>query len=353
MGFVGDSIPLQAFRPIGRLIQADRRIAFNHAGLGFEVDDVLPRVRQAMNGGDVPDIFVVFLGTAQSHSDPPAVWERELRRLLDLVSPRVDCLRVFEIDDDRTGFYTAHDRNARAYNRITRRLTERYANAEWFHYEAWAALAGPEYERPDILHHNLAGQTQVARLMRDATNSCDPALTTGPFWDVPDRHPAAAAIAWLGTNRFTLGFPNHTYRARIGTFTIDATRGDLVDMVWRVSGRPGGFPDDRWTDSGPPYEAPLRWADARRVGRGFADGTYRPRAPLTRADALGLLYRHHRLDHPAADLPDDPWADVDGAAYRWAAAESLFPAGDGTLRPGAVVSRAALARLVYAYAGPG
>jgi hypothetical protein len=105
------------------------------------------------------------LGTAQSHEDPPAVWER---RLLNEVSPRVDCVRVFEINDDRTGFYRRHDRNARAYNRITRRMTNQDANAEWYHYERWAELAGPDLQRPDRLHHTLKGQYQVAVLMRHA-----------------------------------------------------------------------------------------------------------------------------------------------------------------------------------------
>ena len=49
---------------------------------------------------------MAFLGTAQSNVDRPARWGRQLRRLLDLVSGRVDCIRVFDIDETVTGFPT-------------------------------------------------------------------------------------------------------------------------------------------------------------------------------------------------------------------------------------------------------
>ena len=99
--------------------------------------------------------------------------------MLDLVSPHVDCIRVFEIDDEPTGYYKLHDRNAPTYNRITHQLVGRYANAEWFHYDA---LGRPRRARRwsgrDKLHHNGAGQVQIARLMRDVANSCDPDADT-------------------------------------------------------------------------------------------------------------------------------------------------------------------------------
>lgn len=348
VGFVGDSIALQAFRPIGTLLTRDRRIAFGRAGLGFGVSDVMRQVRTAVRGPDAPDIFLVLLGTAQSHQDSPAVWERQLRRLLNEVSPRVDCLRVFEINDDRTGFYRHHDRNAGAYNRITRRLTNRYANAEWYHYERWAELAGPDLQRPDRLHHTLKGQYQVAVLMRHAANSCDPARHSGPFWDVPDDHPAAAEIAWIGEAGLFRGYPNGTYRHAIGSFVQDATRGALLDMLWRLEGRPDGFGAHPWAERGTPYEAALRWAAATGIGQGFPDGRYQPEAPATRMQALALLYR---LAAPATDHPDDPWSDAGGRAVRWAAAMDLFPGRTGaTLEPGRVLTRAGLAQLVFRFA---
>lgn len=124
VGLVGDSIPFQSLFDLADTLGADRKIAFSEAGLGLAIRDVLlPRTREAVRGAHPPDIFLVFIGTHQSNTDPPSIWRAELRRLLELVSPRVDCIRVFEIDDEDTGFYPLHDRQAATYNRITRQVT--------------------------------------------------------------------------------------------------------------------------------------------------------------------------------------------------------------------------------------
>ena len=178
LAFVGDSIPFEALFHYDKNMDRDRVTLWNEVGLGFKVRTVLPRIRQHFRQGDVPDIFLAFIGTSSSETDPPSQWRTELRELLDLVSPRVDCVRVFEIDDEFTGFYKLHDKNARVFNRITHQLVARYDNAEWFHYDVWAGLAGPSLERRDILHHNVFGRVKIAELMRDVVNGCDPNLTS-------------------------------------------------------------------------------------------------------------------------------------------------------------------------------
>ena len=270
MGLIGDSVPFQAFRHYDKTIERDRRIAFNEIGLAYRIRTVLPAVRSAIRRDRLPPIFVAFIGTAESKFDPPSWWRHELEDLLDLVSPHVDCIRVFDIDDNPNGVHLMHDRNAPTYNRITRQVTSRYANAEWFHYSLWADLAGPALERPDQLHHNGAGQVRLARLMREVTNSCDPALTSGPFWDVPDRHPAAEEIAWVGERNLFPGYANGTYRAEVGGFTLHATRGVLLNMAWKLAGRPTGFGPHPWSDGRRSLDPALRWAAATRVGTGLA-----------------------------------------------------------------------------------
>ena len=125
---MGDSVPFQALFDLADTLGADRKIAFVYSGLGLEIRDVLPPTRDAIWGDHPPDVFLVFIGTHQSNTDPPEIWRAELRRLLTLVSRRVDCIRVFEIDDKDTGFYRRHDRQAATYNRITRQVTEEYAD---------------------------------------------------------------------------------------------------------------------------------------------------------------------------------------------------------------------------------
>ena len=210
VGFVGDSIPFEALDHYDTTILRDRAIVFNQIGLALKIRQVLPAVREAVRNGAMPDIFVAFIGTSQSESDPPSVWRRELRQLLDLVSPEVDCVRVFEVDDTDTNYYLLHDRYAAAYNRITHAVSHEYDNVDWFHYDLWAELVGPAWERRDQLHHNVYGRVHIARLMREVTNSCDPALTSGPFWDVPDSDAAAGAIAWVGQRHLFGGYANGT-----------------------------------------------------------------------------------------------------------------------------------------------
>ena len=346
-GHVGDSIPFEALFHFDTTVERDRRIVFSEVGLAYRIRDVLPGMREAVREGRMPDILVAFIGTSESQSDPPSVWREELIQMMDLASPHVGCIRVFEMDDDRTGYYRLHDRNAATYNRITHQVVDRYPNAEWFHYELWAGLAGPEFERRDTLHHNMRGRVQIARLMRAAANSCDPAFTTGPFWDVPDGYPAAEAIAWVGERNLFPGYANHTYRAQIGSFVLDATRGALLNMAWKLAGRPTGFGPHPWSDGRPALEPALRWAHGARVGAGFPDGTYRPDARVTRGQALALLWR---MAGRPGGYPDDPWEDADGPSIRWAAAHHLLgPLRPGEFRPDSTLTRAQAATVLFRF----
>jgi hypothetical protein len=347
LGMIGDSIPFQGLWHFDKTIKRDRRVVLTEIGLGYKIRTVLPDVRRSMRSAEPPDIFLAFIGTSSSETDAPATWRRELTQLMDTVSPVVDCIRVFEIDDENTGFYAKHDRNARTFNRLTHQIVGRYDNAEWYHYERWAELAGPEYERPDILHHNGAGQVQIARLMRSVVSSCDPAMTTGPYWDVPDRFPAAEAIRWVGERGLFPGYPNGTYRATIGGFVIDATRGQFVNMAWRLAGRPAGFDPHPWSDGQRSVNRALRWAAGTRVGTGFPNGTYRPGSVVTRGQAINLLWR---MAGRPGGYPDDPWSDAAGAAFRWAAAtQVLDPLAPGRFGPKTGLTRAETATVLQRF----
>jgi hypothetical protein len=346
---VGDSIPFEAFKHYDITFKRDRQVLWSRTGLAFKIRTVLPVVRQELQRGRVPDIFLSFIGTSHSEVDSPQVWARELEQLLDLVTPRVDCVMVMEIDDDVTGYYRLHDRNARTYNRITHQIVSRYANARWFHYEQWAGLAGPDLERRDVLHHNVRGRVDIARLMQEAINGCDPNLNSGPFWDVPDRHPAAEAIRWVGENDLFSGYANGTYRASVGRFTLAATRGELLNMAWRQAGRPVGFGPHPWSDGRPGVNRALRWAAARRVMAGLPGGRFGVDQRVTRGQAMTLLWR---MSGFPSGFPDDPWADASGPAIRWAAANGILGGyGGGVFRPQAPLTRAQAATILFRYDG--
>jgi hypothetical protein len=84
-----------------------------------------------------------------------------------------------------------------AYNRILRRAAARHPEVEVVDYSAWVDLVGNRRFERDRMHLTPVGERAFARMVRQAADSCDPTLTTGPFRDLPDHDPAASAAAWL------------------------------------------------------------------------------------------------------------------------------------------------------------
>ena len=55
-----------------------------------------------------------------------------------------------------------------------------------------------------------------------------------------------------------------------------------------------------------PYREALDWGVANGIVTGFADGTYRPKVVVDRAEAAGMLFRTASTEpawSPGADLP--------------------------------------------------
>ena len=266
---------------------------------------------------------MAFLGTAQSNVDRPARWGRQLRRLLDLVSGRVDCIRVFDIDETVTGFRPHHDRYAPTYNRITHAMVSQYPTPSGSTTRRAATWPGPSTSAGTTSTTTpLDGERWAGSCARwrPAATRPSPAgrsgtspTTTGP----PRRSPGGAA-------RPRRRLPQRHYRAEVGTFVLAITRGQFLSMLWRLQGEPDGFGPHPWSDGTARLDGALRWAAATGVGVGFADGRYRPGAPSTRGQALAMLWR-------LAGRPDGfgphPWSDgtarLDGA-LRWAAATGVM-----------------------------
>ena len=71
------------------------------------------------------------------------------------------------------------------------------------------------------------------------------------------------------------------------------TRGMLVQILYNLEGKPKGtaanFSDvqaDAW------YAEAVGWAASNKVVTGYADGTFRPNAAVTREQAAAILYRY-------------------------------------------------------------
>ena len=171
-----------------------------------------------------------------------------------------------------------------------------------------------------------------------------------PFVDTADLVPEfRKAILWAVNNGVTAGV-DETHFAPNAT----CTRGQAVTFIWRAAGCPEPeiasniFSDI--AESSPFYKAAL-WANENGIALGYADGTFKPEAPCTRAHVAAFLWRWQ--DKPAADGGAE-FSDVASLtgdfrdAIAWANASGVtvgYP--DGTFRPAAPCTRAHIVTFIY------
>ncbi len=132
-----------------------------------------------------------------------------------------------------------------------------------------------------------------------------------------------------------------------GTFQPDGavTRSQAVVWLWSLAGRPVAGTPTSFADVRPGawFAAALDWAVEEGVVSGFPDGTYRPVAPLNRAQLAAMVWNGADRPVPAGVAP---LVDVRPAAWYATAVAWLTEMGyatgfpDGTFRPGEEVTRA-------------
>src|SRR4029453_12030923 len=161
-------------------------------------------------------------------------------------------------------------------------------------------------------------------------------------------HGGRADIPRAADQGLVSGYDNHTYRAEIGRFRPTVTRGQALQMLWRLAGSPAQSARHPWSH-GPPWLRPaLRWGGVSRVMTGYGDGTFRPDNAVTRGALAGALWRVAGSPtgygpHPWTDVP----APLDDAA-RWAHAPGVLAGlADGTLGIQGTVDRAQVAVLLH------
>jgi len=112
----------------------------------------------------------------------------------------------------------------------------------------------------------------------------------------------------------------------------------------------GGFSD---VAAGSDFYDEIRWLVQQEIAEGYADGTFRPLAPISRQAMAAFIYR---LVNDGADAPactEAPFSDVSVSdqfcgEIAWMVDQGLaegYP--DGTFRPLAPISRQAMAAFIY------
>ena len=179
-----------------------------------------------------------------------------------------------------------------------------------------------------------------------------PTWTPGPcgmrFSDLPDTDWAYAYVSYLYCHGIIGGYSDGTFRGGEG-----ATRGQLAKMLalgfnWYIP-----FPQvPTFSDvpPGSPFFYYVEAAHAMGVISGYADGTFRPFAGVTRAQLSKMLVisKGWEVLAPAApsfsDVPPTYWAF--GFVETARAQGVISGYADGTFRPAALTTRAQLSRML-------
>lgn len=140
------------------------------------------------------------------------------------------------------------------------------------------------------------------------------------------------------------------------------TRAEMVQALYHMAGCPmviQSMPDFTDVQGGGDYINALTWAVGNKLVGGYGDNTFRPDAPVTRQQMAVFLYRWEvyrgggfqgmwmlLLGYPDRD-------SISAYAYKgvaWCTVSGILTGrSDGTLAPGAAVTRAAAAAMMQRY----
>jgi hypothetical protein len=154
----------------------------------------------------------------------------------------------------------------------------------------------------------LAGTTDAAIELGDVTVPDDTVLlvyAVGPgldFSDVSTTSVHRENILWLANRGIVQGYDDGTFRPG-----LSVTRGQLASLMARTEGlAPAEGPYDFTDIAGTAHAGAIQALADAGIIAGFDDGTFRPSAPVTRAQAATLLGRWLDVDEVATG----PFTDV-------------------------------------------
>ena len=177
-----------------------------------------------------------------------------------------------------------------------------------------------------------------------------------PFTDVTN-HWAYSAIKRVYTRGLMVGMDEKTFAP-----DQQLSRAMLAVILYAMAGEPAITGESPFTDvpAGCWYTDAIVWATQNGIVSGFGDGTFRPNAAITRAQAAVMLYGY------AAFTGADVTARADLSAYsdagqipawamdamQWANARQLIVGRDSShLAPNGGTTRAEMAAILSAYIG--
>ena len=175
----------------------------------------------------------------------------------------------------------------------------------------------------------------------------DDAAVTPAFPDVPLDDRFNLPIQWLKASGIAGGYADGSFRP-----TTPVSRQAMAAFLYRAAGSPefeapatSPFKDVKVTDE---FYTEITWLAETGISAGYAGGTFRPTAPVSRQAMAAFL--HRAFGAPAFDDPAmSPFTDVPTSSefyteIAWLAANQISTGDDGgTFRPTSPVSRQAMA----------
>ena len=176
---------------------------------------------------------------------------------------------------------------------------------------------------------------------------------SAPFMDVDTAKWYHLSIDYVLTHKMMNGVSSRAFAPN-----ANLTRGMLVQILYNLEGKPKGiaayFSDvqaDAW------YAEAVGWAAANKVVTGYADGTFRPNAAVTREQAAAILYRYAQSKGIDVSVGENTnilsYVDVQQAseyaipALQWAVGAGVLNGKNGgRLAPTGTATRAEIAAIM-------
>ena len=214
---------------------------------------------------------------------------------------------------------------------------------------------------------------QAARIARDGTaefaldHASDYAIVIDdrshepvdlPFTDVPEGYWAYDAIQYVYGEGLMAGTSGSTFSPE-GT----TTRGQIVTILWRLSGSPvvNYLMDFDDVDPAAYYAEAIRWATTEGIAGGYGGGVFGPDDPITREQLATMLWRYAQTEGYDVSVGEDTnilsytdafdVAEYAISAMQWACGAGVINGtGDGsTLTPQGQATRAQAAVMLQRF----
>ena len=299
-----------------------------------------------VNGLDIPEdtrLHDLDLDVDLGDSDIPAT-------VLNAVTGEISTVQLSLAHDGRFGFTMTLSAP------LGRDNADYWANLYWYN------------ERTEELEFQ-----QAARIANDGTaefaldHASDYAIVIDdrshepvdlPFNDVPEGYWAYDAIQYVYGEGLMAGTSGSTFSPE-GT----TTRGQIVTILWRLSGSPvvNYLMDFDDVDPAAYYAEAIRWATSEGIAGGYGGGVFGPDDPITREQLAVMLHRYAQHEGYDVSIGEDTnilsYADAFTvseyavSALQWACGAGIISGtGDGsTLTPQGEATRAQAATVLMRF----